>query len=518
MDPDKILDEELERTQGDPARSMNVDAARAVADLVRTTLGPKGMNKLLINDLGDMITTNNGYQILKETSVEHPAGRMIVEVTHPLHDRVGDGTTMATVLVGNLLLEAEKLIEDGLHPNTVVAGYQEAARMTRDVLDEAAVPVDSEDDMFESLLGTTMNGTTVGGTEDLLIEFVLEAFGRIAHAEGMPLDNVTVEGIVGGTVGDSKFVDGVLTMTNRVHGAMPDSVTDPEILLLDVPLEVDEPDATVQVDDVSIIERLRERDEARLDAMVDAIVDTGADVVFDLKGMDEHVQNALAHNGLFAARSVKRKDVERCSRATGAAIISDLHDLDADALGHAGLVEERTIGDEGCVVVEDCPDVQVGGIAIRGSSEQAVDDAELLVENGLRMLRRTVEDGAVLPGGGVPEALGAAELRSRASGVSGQEQLAVERFADALESVPRILAKNAGVDAVDALIELRNRIDAGERAVGITADGIVADVGERGVYEPLVVKREAITSATEAATMILRIDDVHLAELGCDHE
>jgi len=507
-----ILGEDSQRTQGKDAQSMNITAGKAVAESVRTTLGPKGMDKMLVDSTGDVVVTNDGVTILKEMDIDHPAANMIVEVSETQEDEVGDGTTTAVVIAGELLDQAEELIDQDIHPTTLAQGYRQAAERAKEVLEDTAIDVSAEDrDTLVKIAATAMTGKGAESAKDQLAELVVDAVLSVRDDDGIDTDNVSVEKVVGGSIGNSELVEGVIVDKERVNEEMPYAVEDANVALLDTALEVKETeiDAEVNVTDPSQLEQFIEQEEAQLKAMVDSLVDAGTDVAFVGKGIDDMAQHYLAQEGIIAVRRAKDSDLSALARATGANVVSNVDDITADHLGFAGSVAQKDIGGDERIFVEDVEDARSVTLVLRGGTEHVVDEVARAVEDSLGVVRVTLEDGKVLPGGGAPETELALELRDFADSVGGREQLAVESFAEALDVIPRTLAENAGLDPIDSLVDLRARHDGGEFGAGLDAyTGEVIDMETEGVVEPLRVKTQAIESATEAAVMILRIDDV----------
>ena len=507
-----ILGEDSQRATGRDAQSMNITAGKAVAEAVRTTLGPKGMDKMLVDSGGSVVVTNDGVTILSKMDIEHPAANMIVEVSETQEDEVADGTTSAVVVAGELLKQAEDLLEQEIHPTTLAQGYRQAAAHAKEALEGEAVEVDVEDtELLRQIAATAMTGKGAENAKELLAELVVDAVRAVADDEGIDTENVKVEKVVGGSVDESELIEGVIVDKERVDENMPYFVEEANVALLDSALEVKETeiDAEVNVTDPSQLQQFLEQEEGQLREMVDQIKDAGADVVFVQKGIDDMAQHFLAKEGIIAVRRAKKSDLKQLARATGARVVSDVSDLSSEDLGYAGSVAQKDIGGDQRIFVEDVEDAKSVTIVLRGGTDHVVDEVERAVEDSLGVVRVTLEDGRVLPGGGAPEVALALELRDFADSVGGREQLAVEAFADALEVIPRTLAENAGLDPIDSLVELRSQHSAGDAADGLDAyTGDVIDMGEEGVFEPLRVKTQALESATEAAVMILRIDDV----------
>ena len=507
-----VLSEESQRTSGKDAQNMNITAGKAVAESVRTTLGPKGMDKMLVDSGGSVVVTNDGVTILKEMDIDHPAANMIVEVSETQEDEVGDGTTSAVVVAGELLDQAEELLDQDIHATTLAQGYRQAAEEAKSILEEDAIEVSEDDrDTLVEIAQTAMTGKGAENAKDLLAELVVDAVLAVADEDDIDTENVSVEKVVGGPVDHSELVEGVIVDKERVDENMPYAIEDADVALFDGAIEVKETeiDAEVNVTDPDQLQQFIDQEEEQLREMVDHLVDIGADVVFAGDGIDDMAQHYLAQEGILAVRRAKSEDLNRLARATGGRVVSNLEDIESDDLGFAGSVAQKDVGGDERIFVEDVEEAKSVTLILRGGTEHVVDEIERAIDDSLGVVRTTLVDGQVLPGGGAPEAELALQLRDFADSVGGREQLAVEAFADALEVVPRTLAENAGLDPIDSLVDLRKRHDAGEFGAGLDAyTGDVIDMEAEGVVEPLRVKTQAIESATEAAVMILRIDDV----------
>ncbi|MFB6071945.1 MAG: thermosome subunit alpha [Halobacterium sp.] len=507
-----VLSDDSQRTSGKDAQSMNITAGKAVAESARTTLGPKGMDKMLVDSTGEVVVTNDGVTILKEMDIEHPAANMIVEVAETQENEVGDGTTTSVVVAGELLSEAEDLLEQDIHATTLAQGYRQAAEKAREFLDEKAIDVSPKDtEELQKIASTAMTGKGAENAKDVLSDLVVKAVQSIADDGVVDTDNIKVEKVTGGAIENSELIEGVIVDKERVSENMPYAVEDAKIALVDDGLEVQETeiDTEVNVTDPDQLQEFLDQEEEQLKAMVDALEDAGANVVFVDGGIDDMAQHYLAKAGILAVRRTKSDDFTRLSRATGATPVSNVKEIEADDLGDAGSVAQRDIGGDERIFVEDVEEAKSVTLVLRGGTEHVVDEVERAIEDSLGVVRVTLEDGKVLPGGGAPETELAMELRDFADSVGGREQLAVEAFADALEVIPRTLAENAGHDPIDSLVDLRSQHDAGSTGAGLDAyTGDIIDMNEEGIVEPLRVKTQAIESATEAATMILRIDDV----------
>ncbi|WP_302082236.1 thermosome subunit alpha [Salinibaculum rarum] len=506
-----VLSEESQRTSGKDAQSMNITAGKAVAESVRTTLGPKGMDKMLVDDAGSVVVTNDGVTILDEMDIEHPAANMIVEVAQTQEDEVGDGTTTAVVISGELLSKAEDLLDQDIHATILAQGYRQAAEKAKEILEEEAIDVDADDDeTLENVAATAMTGKGAESAKDHLAALVRRAVQSVADEDNVDTDNIKVETVVGGSIDESELVEGVIIDKERVHDNMPKFAEDANIALLDGAIEVPETelDTEVNVSDPDQLQDFLDQEEKQLQEMVDAVADAGADVVFCQKGIDDMAQHYLAQEGILAVRRAKKSDISALARATGASIVSNVKDITEDDLGFAGSVTEKDLAGDEHIFVEEVDDARAVTMILRGGTDHVVDEVERAIEDALGVVAATLEDGKVLPGGGAPETELSLQLRDYADSVGGREQLAVESFADAIDVIPRTLAENAGLDPIDSLVELRSAHDAGDNLVGLNAyTGDVEDMSDE-VVEPLRVKTQAIESATEAAVMILRIDDV----------
>jgi len=506
-----VLSEESQRTSGKDAQSMNITAGKAVAESVRTTLGPKGMDKMLVDSGGSVVVTNDGVTILDEMDIEHPAANMVVEVAQTQEDEVGDGTTTAVVIAGELLSKAEDLLDQDIHATILAQGYRQAAEHAKETLEEAAVDIDVDDnEALEGVARTAMTGKGAESAKDHLAELVVRAVQSVADAEGVDTDNVKIETVVGGSTDESDLVEGVIVDKERVHDNMPQFKEDADIALLDTAIEVPETelDAEVNVSDPDQLQEFLDQEEQQLREYVDALSNAGADVVFCQKGIDDMAQHYLAEEGILAVRRAKKSDIAALARSTGAKVVSNIEDITSEDLGFAGSVTEKDLAGDEKIFVEDVEDAKAVTLILRGGTEHVVDEVERAIEDSLGVVAATIEDGKVLYGGGAPETQLSLALRDFADSVGGREQLAIESFADAIEVIPRTLAENAGLDPIDSLVELRSEHDSGNSTVGLDAEnGVVADM-EGEAVEPLRVKTQAIESATEAAVMLLRIDDV----------
>jgi thermosome len=508
-----ILKEGSQRTAGRDAQRSNIMAAKAVAGAVRTTLGPKGMDKMLVDTLGDVVITNDGVTILKEMDIEHPAAKMMVEIAKTQDEEVGDGTTTAVVLAGELLKQAEALLDQEIHPTVIAAGYRAAAEKSMEILKGLSVKVSPKDDeLLGKIAITAMTGKGSATARDELAALSVQAVKSVVDEDGsVDTDNITVEKKVGGGIADSQLIHGMVIDKERLHPNMPKKVKGARIALLNAPIEIEktEVDAKIEITSPDQLQAFLDQEETMLKDMVKSIVSTGANVVFAQKGIDDLAQHFLAKAGIYTVRRVKKSDMEKLARATSGRIVTSIHELTADDLGKAGIVEERKIAGDDMTFVEECENPKSVSIILRGGTEHVVDELDRAMEDALRVVGVVVEDGMLVPGGGAPEVELALRLRDYAATVGGREQLAIEAFADSMEVIPKTLAENAGLDQIDTLVALRSKHEQGMKSAGLEMEkGEPIDMLELGVVEPLRVKTQAINSAAEAAVMILRIDDV----------
>ena len=516
--PVLIFKEGTQRAFGKEALRLNIMVARAVAEVLRTTLGPKGMDKMLIDSLGDITITNDGATILDEMDVQHPIAKLLVEISKSQEEEAGDGTTTAVVLAGALLEEAEKLIEKNIHPTIIIGGYKKALDAVTEHLRKIAVPVDRQDvNTLKRIAMTSMGGKLSETVKDYFAELAVKAVLQVAEQRGdqwvVDLDNIQIVKKHGGSLLDTQLIYGVVVDKEVVHPAMPKRVVNAKIALLDAPLEVEKPeiDAEIRISDPTQLRAFLEEEERILKGYVDKLKSLGVNVVFTTKGIDDIAQYYLAKAGILAVRRVKRSDIEKLVRATGARLVTSIDDLTEADLGYAGLVEERRVGDEKMVFVEQCKNPRAVSILIRGGFERLVDEAERNLDDALSVVADVVENPFVLPSGGAAEIEAAKVARALAPKVGGREQYAIEAFANAMESIPRALAENAGLDAIDILTELRHKheaeADGWRYGIDVYA-GKVVDMMSVGYVEPLLVKLNAFKVAVEAASMILRIDEI----------
>ena len=519
--PIYILPENIQRLIGKDAQRNNILAARMVAETVKTTLGPKGMDKMLVDSIGDITVTNDGVTILDEMEIEHPAAKMMVEIAKTQEEEVGDGTTTAVVLAGKLLENAEKLLDEKIHATAIARGYRIASEKAREFAREIAIRLSAEDEKFlKQIVMTAMTGKGAEAAKEHFANLIVEAVKQVAvqTEEGIKVDrnSIKLEKKKGGGIEDTELIRGVVIDKERVSVEMPTEVKEARIALLDCALEIKTPetDTKIQITAPEQLQAFMDQEDRMLRDMIEKIKEAGANVVFCQKGIDDVAQYYLAKHGIFAIRRVKKSDMELLSKATGAKIVTNLNELSEADLGKASLVKEVKEGEEeGMTFVTGCPEPKALTILVRGGTEHVIDELERAIKDGIGDIVTALEKGAIVAGGGSFEIAIAKKLKEFASTIKGREQLAVNAFADALEIIPRTLAENAGMDAIDVLTELRARHDNGEHYTGLN---LSADIGggkicnclEEGIVEPLEIKEQAIKSATEVAIMILRIDDV----------
>jgi archaeal chaperonin len=516
LQPIFIMPEDSTRTSGKDAQRMNITAAKLVAESVRTTLGPKGMDKMVVDSMGDVTVTNDGVTILEEMNIEHPSAKMIVEIAKTQENEVGDGTTTAVVLAGELLKKAEGLLDQEIHPTVIAKGYRLAAEKAQEILNALAVNV-SENDLktLEKIAITAMTGKGAEAKKEHLAQITVQALTRVSTKENgknnIDIANVKIEKKIGGSVEDTELIQGLVLDKERVNGSMPRVVNNARIALIDTALEIKntETDAKISITDPEKMQAFLDMEENMLRKMVDKIVASGANVIFCQKGIDDLAQHFLAKKGIYATRRVKKSDMELLSKATTGNIISNLEDLAPSELGKAGVVEEIKVGDESMTYVRECKNAGAVTILIRGGTEHVVDEIKRAMEDAIGDVAAALKNNKVVAGAGAPEMELAKELRKYADSLSGREQLAVQAFAEAMEVIPRTLAENAGLDPIDVLADLKSKHDKNEKWAGINVfTGKVMDAWKNGVIEPLKIKTQAVSSAAEVAVMILRIDDI----------
>ena len=510
-----ILGEDSQRMKDRDAQSHNISAAKAVAESVRSTLGPKGMDKMLVSSMGDITVTNDGVTILQEMDIDNPTAEMVVQVAETQEDEAGDGTTTAVSIAGELLKNAEDLLDQDIHPTAMIKGFHLASERAREEVDNVAHDVDPEDtELLKQVAETSMTGKGAELEKDALARLVVDAVQAVTvdADDGetiVDLEYVNIETQTGRSAGDSELLNGAVVDKSPAHDEMPRSVEDASVLLLNEPIEIEDTDAdaSLQLDSPDQLQTFIDKEEEQLKEKVDAIADSGADVVLCQKGIDDLAEHFLAKEGILAASRVKKSDLSFLREVTGGDIVSDLDSIGDATLGSANV--EYDEADE-LFYVEGLADGSHGvTLLLRGSTEHVVDELERGIGDALDVVAQTVSDGRVLAGGGAVEVEVARRVREYADSVSGREQLAVEAFADALELVPRVLAGNAGLDSIDTLVDLRAAHDEGRETAGLNVfTGEVVDTFEAGVVEPAHAKQQALSSATEAANLVLKIDDI----------
>ena len=514
--PVLILKEGSNRTRGKEAQHSNIMAARVIAETVKSALGPKGMDKMLVDSFGDITITSDGRTILDEMDIQHPSAKMMVEVAKTQDSEAGDGTTTAVIISGALLGKAEELINKGVHPTIIIDGYKKASEKALKTMEEMAISVDlSSQEYLKKTAMTSMASKLVAEHREHLANLAVKAVLQVAEKEvgkyKADIDDIKVEKKPGKSVRDTKLINGVVLDKEIVHSGMLKRVENAKIALLDTALEIEktEFDAKINIESPEQMDAFLKQEELMLREMIDKITAAGANVVLCQKGLDDMIQHFLSRKGITAVRRIKKSDMEKLSKATGGKIVTNLKDITMADLGFASLVEERKIGDDKMTFVEGCKNPRAVTILIRGGTERIVDEAERSIHDALCVVRDIVEEPKILAGGGAPELEVSRILRKYAETLPGREQLAVKSFAEAFEVVPVTLTENAGLDPIDVMSELRARHEKGETWTGIEVrSGKVQDMAQAGVYEPLAVKKQIIKSATEAASMILKIDDV----------
>jgi archaeal chaperonin len=517
VQPIFILPEGTQRSQGKTAQKNNIMAAKMVAETVRTTLGPKGMDKMLVDSLGDVVVTNDGVTILEEMSIEHPSAKMIVEVAKTQEDEVGDGTTTAVILAGEFLKKAEELLDQEIHPTVIAKGYRMASEKAQEVLNDIAEDVSEKDkSTLIKIASTAMTGKGAEAAKENLSDLAVRAVLQVMDHDidgkiEINRDDIKIEKKVGASYDESELINGIVIDKERVHSSMPKFIKEAKIALVDSALEIKntEIDAKIQITDPEQLQSFLTQEENMLNAMVDFVVKSGANVLLCQKGIDDLAQHNLAKNGIFAIRRVKKSDMEKLSRATGARVVTKLDDLSKSDVGYAGIVQETKVGDEEMTYIKDCKKAKSVTLLVRGGTEHVVDEIKRAMEDAIGDLSSAIKGGKVVAGAGAPEMEMSRLIGKYSESLSGREQLAVKAFADSMEAIPRTLAENAGLDPIDVLTDLRAAHDKGKKWSGINVfSGKVMDSYKEGVIEPLKIKTQAVSSASEVAVMILRIDDV----------
>jgi thermosome len=516
--PILLLKEGATETKGKDARKNSIAAAKLIAQVIRSSLGPRGMDKMLVGSTGDITITNDGATILKEIDVEHPVAKMMVEVAKAVDDEAGDGTKSVVVLAGSLIENAEELFNKDVHPTIVVDGYREASKKAIEFLKKISIEIDPKDKAFLNKIAmTSMASKLVTTNSQVLSEIVIDAALNVAeevekNKSKIDLDNIKVEKKVGASLHDSQLIQGIVMDKEIVHDGMPKKIEGAKIVLLNSALEIEKTkfDAKLDISSPGQMQNFLNEEERMLKSMVDKISASGANVVICQKGIDDIAQNYLAKAGIIALRRIKESDMSKLSKATGARIVTNTDELSKDDIGHAELVEERKVETDKWVFIEGCKNPKSVTILIRGGSKTLVDEAERSIHDALMAIKDVIEYPYVVVGGGASEAVVSRKLREWSASLASRKQLAVEKYADAVESIPLVLAENAGMSVIDTQAQLRTKSkEAGKARYGIDVfKGKIADLSSRDIYEPLSVKNQIINSATEAACMILRIDDI----------
>jgi archaeal chaperonin len=514
--PVVLLKDGASETKGREAQKNNIAASKIIAEIVRTSLGPRGMDKMLVDSLGDVTITNDGATILKEIDVQHPAAKMLVEISKTTDNEVGDGTTSVVVLAGSLLENAESLINQDVHPIVIVDGYRKAAKKAKLFLQDIADVVTANDkSILVKIAKTSMQTKLVKKDSSLLADLVVRAVSAVSEREGekftVDIDDIKVEKKAGGSINDSSIIQGIVLDKEIVHAGMPKKIDGAKIALLNSALEISktETDAKINISNPQQLKSFLDEEHKILKNMVDKVIASGATVVLCQKGLDDMAQHYLAKAGILAVRRVKESDLTKLAKATGARIVTNLDDLFEKDLGTAAVVEERKIEEDKWVFIEGCKHPKSVTLLLRGGSQRVVDEVERSVHDAIMVVRDVMEFPSIVAGGGAPETYAAAKLRTWSKSLEGREQLAVEKFADSLESIPLALSENAGMDPIDTLATLRSRQIKGEKWTGIDVmKGRVGNMKSSEIIEPLAVKNQVISAAAEAACMIIRIDDV----------
>jgi len=509
-----ILDKDKTRTQGKDALSFNITAAKAVADAVRTTLGPKGMDKMLVNPVGDIVITNDGATILREMDIKHPAAKMMVEVARTQEDKAGDGTTSVVVLAGELLNKAHALVEQGVHPTTITRGYSLASVKALEILDDLAI--DASEEVLENIAKTALGGKSAEMALDSLVKLCVETAKSIKDNGKVNIkENINIIHQRGRSVKDTKFIHGLVIDKARAHKNMPRRVENARIAVLDTGIEVEKTQvkSTLKIKSPDLLAEARLEESKLVEERVEALASSGVNVLFTERGIDDIGMHFLAKKGILAVRRCNDQEIKKIVKATGARVVSKVDGVGPEDIGKAAIVEERGVGNYKMIYVEGCVNPKAVSILIYSGAEHVADEVERALDDALRVVGVVIEDGKIVAGGGAPEIEMATRLRKYATTYGGREQLAIMAFADALEEIPKAIAENAGLDAIDIIVDLRNKHNKGQKTAGLNVfSGKSEDMLEIGVIEPLRVKTQEIKSATDAAVMILRINDILIAK------
>jgi len=516
--PVVILREGTRENKGREAQKNNLTAAKLVAEVVKSSLGPRGMDKMLVDSLGDVTITNDGATILKEIDVQHPAAKMVVEVAKSVDNEVGDGTTSSVIFTGSLLEKAEELIDKNVHPSVIVDGYTAASIEALQILDKIAIKVKTDDrDLLAKIANTSMYSKLVSEDSPVLSKIVVDATQMIAESNEktktlkVDLDNIKVEKKAGGSMQETSLIKGIVLDKEVVHSGMPKRIEKAKIALINSPLEIEktEMSAEIRISDPQQMQMFLEEENNMLKSMVEKVKSSGANVLLCQKGIDDLAQHYLAKDGILAVRRVKESDMLKLTKATGARLVNNIDDLTSKDLGSADVVEERKVETDKWVFIEGCKNPKAVTILVRGGSQRVVDEADRSLHDALMVMKDVLEKPFIVAGGGSPEAYIATHIRNWSSSLEGREQLAVIKFAEALETIPISLATNAGMDPIDTMAELRAKQNKGLKWTGVNVRSTtVADMFKQNILEPVVIKEQIIKSATEAACMLLRIDDV----------
>ena len=512
-----LLKEGTTETKKRDAQKNNITAAKLIADIVKTSLGPRGMDKMLVDSLGDVTITNDGATILKEMDIEHPTAKMLVEISKSVDNEVGDGTTSVVVLAGSLLQNSEELVEKNVHPTIIVDGYKQASKKALEILKNIAIKIDPKDiTPLEKIAETSMNSKITSSNSTILSTIIVDSVLSVAEEIEdkkfkVDIDDIKVEKKAGGSIDDTTLIRGIVLDKEVVHGGMPKKINDAKILLINSSLEIEktEFDAKIDISSPEQMKMFLEEENNILKGMVDKVKEIGANVLLCQKGIDDIAQHYLAKNGIFTVRRIKESDMDKLSKATGARLVNNINELSESDLGNAKLVEERKIETDKWVFVEGCKNPKSLTILIRGGSQRIIDEVERSIHDAIMTVKDVVEYPYIVIGGGAPEARISQELREWSNTLTGRTQLAAEKFADSIEIIPLVLAENSGMDLIDAQAELRSKNVKVKAKYGIDViNGKISDLSQQNIFEPLSVKEQVINAATEVSCMILRIDDV----------
>ena len=514
--PVLVLKESALQEKGRDAQKNNIAAAKLVADLVKSSLGPRGLDKMLVDSLGDVTITNDGATILKEIDAQHPTAKMMVEISKTIDTEVGDGTTSSVIFAGTLLAKAEELLSKDVHSSVIIDGFQAASEKSLEILDEISKKVQSNDkETLLKIAATSMESKLISEDSDTLSKIVVDAILKITETKKekstVDLDNIKVEKKAGGSITDTALVKGIVLDKEIVHSGMPTKIQQAKIALINTALEIEktEMSAEIRINDPTQMQMFLEEENRMLKTMVDKLHTAGANVVICQKGIDDMAQHFLAKHGILSVRRVKESDMTKLAKATGGRITSNLDDISEKDLGTSELVHQKKVESDKWVFVEGCRNPQSVTLLIRGGTQRVVDEVDRSIHDALMVVKDVIERPAIVAGGGAPEALLAAFLKDWSESFDGRQQLAIKKFAEALEIIPLTIAENAGMDPIDTMVTLRAKQSEGKKWSGINAkDGKVSDMLSLNIVEPVVVKEQIIKSATEAASMILRIDDV----------